>query len=76
MITIYDRDLKAVRRSRNLRGIIEYPSSVERVDVWTSQLGVTWTDGSSTIIDFADHGVLLDWIKARRMFRGVPIIHY
>lgn len=77
MITIYDRDLRVVSRSKNLRGIMRYPATVERVDVWwPGQLGVTWTDGASTITTFADHSVLLAWIKARRIFRGVPINHH
>jgi hypothetical protein len=76
MIIIYDHDLKAVSRSRNLRGILRYPSPVERVDLWGAQLGVTWTDGASVITTFADPAVLRDWVRARRIFRGVPVTEH
>lgn len=76
MIVIYDRDLKPVSRSRNLRGILSYPSQVERVDIWGAQLGVTWTDGASTITDFADPAVLREWVRARRIFRGATITEH
>ena len=78
MIVIRDRDGNVASASLNLRGIARYPSAVERVDIWPSQLGVTWTDGASTTttLSLTSHAVMSDWIKGRRIFRNVPIKHH
>ena len=76
MITIRDSEFNIVSQSKNLRGILRYKCRVERVDVWHRQVGITWTDGASTITDFGDHGIMLDWIKRSKIFRGItPNIH-
>jgi hypothetical protein len=80
-VVIRDRDFKPVNVSRNLRGIISSSgrNAVERVDVWPSksgdgaQLGVTWTNGSSVITDFASFKVCKAWCAARRSFPAATI---
>lgn len=79
-VIIRDADGHVVSRSRNLRGILEYSRRVpvERIDIWrnpdeTAQLGITWTNGSSTITDFASFNVCKQWCASRRNFSGAPI---
>lgn len=71
---IYDADLRVVKKSKNLRGILDYSRThtVERVDVYQSArlLGVTWTNGASTVVQFADAKVMRRWAEARKCFKG------
>lgn len=77
---IRDRDMRVVRRTRNLRAILEHSRdhAVERLDVYpgphgTGQLGVAWADGSTTIVDFASINVLREWIARRRCFKHASV---
>ena len=81
-ITIRDKDFRVVARSHNLRGILDYSRDhpVERVDLFPATngnpagtLGVTWTNGATTVADFASYSVMKKWVKARRCFRGAQI---
>lgn len=83
-VRIVDKDLNVVRRSRNLRAILEHARNrlVERIDLYRNstghggQLGITWQDGSSVITDFACFTVMQDWVKARVWFKGIePKVH-
>lgn len=81
MIKIRDFYGSVVARSQNLRGILDYSrdNALERLDVFGPNkqgggtLGVTWANGATCLADFADHGVLVRWVKARRVFRGVEV---
>ena len=67
-----------IRRSKNLRAIIEHNRKVVVASVHLfpamigtgGLLGVTWIDGSDTITDFASYTVMLAWVKARKAFAG------
>lgn len=71
MVKIYDKDLRTVSTSRNLRGILEYTrkNTVERVDIWPNksgaQFGITWSNGSSCISEFADATVCAQFFRHR-----------
>jgi hypothetical protein len=77
-IIIRDINGRSVRRSKNLRGILEYcrTCQVERVDLFGPNrdgegvLGVTWADGSTCVTDFASYRLMAEWAKARRAFDG------
>lgn len=76
MIRIFDRDGAVIRRSANLRGIIDYSRdvAVERVDLFGPNstgggtMGVTWVDGSTCLADFASFTVMSRWASKRRQF--------
>ena len=80
MITIYDASLRAVNRSQNLRGILDYTRThtVDRLDLWPKndkcQVGITWANGSSTCFDFASFTVCKRFFESRKQF-GAPVIH-
>ena len=72
-VIIRDYEGRVIRRSKNLRGIRDYPCYVERVDMWGAQLGVTWLNGAFTIVNFADANMLRQWVGRRRMFSSAKI---
>ncbi len=83
MINIRDRDMKLIRNSRNLRGVLEHSKrhEVVRIDLWrhrhdapdgSVQIGMEWDDGSSTIFEFASYAVACKWFAVRRRTRGWP----
>lgn len=77
---IRDADFRVVKKSQNLRGILDYSRdhAVERVDLYDSErlLGVTWTNGASTVVRFADAKVLRRWAEARKCFRGAAFKYH
>jgi len=82
MITIYDANMRAVARSRNLRGILTYSRkcTVQRVDIWpakngAAQCGIEWVDGATTITDFASFDVCQQWFMSRPKFSWAVRIH-
>jgi len=77
---IRDAGLRVVKKSQNLRGILDYSRAhtVERVDLYGSSrlLGVTWTNGASTVVRFADAKVMRRWVEARKCFKGATINYH
>ena len=77
---IRDVDSRPVKRSSSLRGIIDYSRNhaVERVDLYDSArlLGVTWANGASTVVPFADAKVLRRWAEARKCFKGATFNYH
>ena len=70
-VTIYSQSGKPVSTSRNLRGILVYCRThrVESVHIGLpATLYVTWANGAHVVTDFADHSVLMDWVRARKHF--------
>lgn len=83
-VVIRDAAFNVVSKTKNLRGILDYSRThrVDRIDFWeegvkgTGQLGITWVNGSSTITDFADAGVMRRWVRGRRVFAAItPVEH-
>ena len=81
MVKIYDKDLRTISTSRNLRGILEYTrkNTIDRVDIWPTesgaQFGITWLNGSFCISDFADAMVCKAFFAKRKTFNHNIIIH-
>lgn len=77
---IRDADFRIVKRSHNLRGILEYSRShaVERVDLYSSArlFGVAWMDGATTLVQFADANVMRQWAETRKCFKGAEFKHH
>jgi hypothetical protein len=81
-VRIRDTDMRIVRASLNLRGILLHSryNVVSRLDVYrnkddSGQLGIVWTNGDHCITDFASHVVLCRWIK-RPLFAGAEVVHH
>lgn len=88
MVTIRDTDFRVVATSRNLRGLLTYArkSPVTRVDLyenrpgatWGAQFGVTFADGASSISDFAQFSILVNWVETRKKlskrWRGATVV--
>lgn len=72
---IRDKYGAVVAHSQNLRGILDYTRrpgiTIERADLFGPNkqgggtLGVTWSDGATTLVDFADFDVMRDWVGTR-----------
>ena len=89
-VVIRDSAGRPVKRSENLRGILDYTNQrgvwVERLDLFGPNkqgggtLGVTWNTGATTLADFADFSVMEDWVKQRakgkRALWGTEAIKY
>ena len=77
---IHDAGLRVVKKSQNLRGILDYSRAhtVEGVDLYESArlLGVTWTNGASTVVRFADAKVMRRWAEARKCFQGATFNYH
>lgn len=76
MIIIRDKAGRAVSRSKNLRGILDYSrkNEVERVDLYPGpQLGIAWKNGASMLADFADATVMRAWVDRFVKYRNVPV---
>lgn len=80
-IKIYDKSLKLVSYSRNLRGILQYSRQhlTNRIDLykgsngWSGgQFGIEWENGSTSICDFADFSIMQAFAK-KRTFRNATI---
>lgn len=77
---IRDADFRIVKKSSNLRGIIEYSrrAPVKTVMLFHAApaLGVVWGDGAATLVRFADATVMRQWAEARQCFKGATFKHY
>lgn len=74
-VYVYDMHGKTIRKSRNLRGVIEHYRAnpcdmvvkvIEWPDYGDYDVTFYFGDGDSAKARFADWRVLLDWLKARR----------
>lgn len=81
-IQIMDQSGKVVRRSRNLRGIVEHLRNrlIRSVTIRQLNTGVVrddgelciiWEDGTRVVTTFASFSVLCDWVCARTWMEGV-----
>jgi len=89
-IVIRDSAGRAIKRSENLRGILDYTRQrsvwVERIDLFGPNkqgggtAGFTWNTGATALADFQDFSVMEDWVKARakgkRALWGANVIRY
>ena len=83
MVTIHDSDNKAIRKSRNLRGLLDYARehSICRLSIYerneetetSAYIYVGFTNGAWCCVNFADYRVLRMWVSARRVLRGAPL---
>lgn len=81
MIEIVNKNGKVIRRSRNLRGVLEYPRHfsryVQRVSIEPhsngGRLSVFYADGAFASADLADFAVLQDWLRSRRSWYGAEL---
>lgn len=83
MIEIKDRAGQVVKRSKNLRGILDYSSRCTFVRVLrviasrkpngAGLLRVEWSNDVFVEADFACYRVLCHWINARRVFAGATV---
>ncbi len=73
---------KAIRRSKNLRGIIDYSrvSQVVKVDgIFDPEnevrgiLTVKYSDGCTSTASFASYHIMVDWVRNRRIFRNARV---
>jgi len=73
---------KVIRRSKNLRGIIDYArcSPVAKVDgVFDPDnevrgiLTVEYSDGCTSKASFASYHIMVDWVRNRRIFRDALV---
>ena len=73
---------KVIRRSKNLRGIIDYArfSPVVKVDgVFHHEnevrgiLTVEYFDGCTSKASFASYHIMVDWIRSRRIFQNARV---
>lgn len=74
-----------VKRSRNLRGLLDYGRKSNPVKVETrkdprvpegADLRVTYADGATGHAHFRSHGICIDWVRNRRAWRGAEFIHH
>jgi hypothetical protein len=81
--TQIEKNGQIVKRSRNLRGIVDYsrvsvPARVELIPVGKSSgsLRVIFADGASTRVNFASYSIMVDWVRNRRCMRHANIKYY
>lgn len=75
------KDAKVIRRSRNLRGLLDYPRHfsryVRRVSIEPhsngGRLSVFYADGAFASADFASFSVLQGWLRSRRSWHGAEL---
>ena len=77
MIEIYNQHGKVVRRSRNLRGILDHGRAAgiqsatgELLPHGRGRLRVRFGDGSTAEAQFASFTVLEHWLHSRRSWSG------
>lgn len=78
MVEIYDSHGQVIRRSRNLRGILDHARRtwIEEASASPAQegkgiLSVSFGDGSTCRTEFASYEVLCWWLRSRRSWAGV-----
>lgn len=81
---VFRADGAIVRTSKNLRGMRDYARVSPVAKVQTEKdpnnahrglLRVTYVDGCYSIASFASHGIMIDWVRNRRSWRGAEFIH-
>ena len=78
MVEIRNKQGQVIRRSRNLRGILDHARRVglDEACAYPRERGrgllcVAFADGSTCQTEFADYTVLCWWLQARRSWAGV-----
>lgn len=73
-----------VKRSKNLRGLLDYSRKAKPVKVETrkdpslpvcGQLRVTYNDGAIGHAFFRSYEIMIDWVRGRRSFRRIEVTH-
>ena len=79
-IVIRNAEMRKVRESRNLRGILAHSraNKVARVDLFSKDrtrgiVGILWVNGYTTTAGFASFAVMHEWVSHRRAFKGATI---
>lgn len=73
-----------VKRSKNLRGLLDYAQKAKPVLIETRKdssapaagnLRVTYSDGAIGHAFFRSHGIMLEWVGNRRSWASVKKVH-
>lgn len=71
---------KTIRVSRNLRALRDYTKvspvvnvSVKKDGVCRGLLSVEYADGCTSTASFASYHIMVDWVRARRSWKGAVI---
>lgn len=72
-----------IRKSKNLRGMLEYAriSKVSRVELspagkLNGRLRVVYANGATSSAHFASYHIMVDWVRNRRSWRGAEFFYY
>lgn len=78
-----EKNGRIIRRSKNLRGIIDYArtSPASRVEltpqgVTRGRVRVIYADGAVTSAQFNSYRIAVDWVRRRRIFGAASVIYY
>ncbi len=78
------KDGKVIRTSKNLRGMRDYARVSPVIGIVTQRdpknkvrgiLTVTYANGAHCVASFASHAVMIDFVRARRTWRGAGVTH-
>lgn len=73
-----------VKRSRKLRGLLDYGRTSRPVKIETRkcpdlkacwEIRVTYANGAQGFAFFCSHGIMIDWLRNRRSWRGAEFVH-
>lgn len=73
-----------VKRSRNLRGLLDYGRISHPVKVETrkcpdlkecGEMRVTYANGAQGFAFFRSHGIMIDWLRGRRSWRAAEFVY-
>ena len=77
---VVNPDNQTIRTSRNLRALRDYARispvvsvSVKRDGKVRGTLTVNYADGCTSSASFASYHILVDWVRARRSWKGAVI---
>ncbi len=82
--SIVDKSGAVIRTSRNLRGMCDYARISPVVSVVTDKdptnavrgvLCVEYANGATCRASFASHGIMIDFVRNRRSWRGARVNH-
>lgn len=73
-----------VKRSRNLRGLVDYGRTSRPVKIETrkcpdlptcGEMRITYANGAQGFAFFRSHGIMIDFLRSRRSWRHVEFVH-